>query len=135
MDIEEMLRGVIADAVRRGLADSRSIIREECQRALTQSRPPKQPDDAVLNSAEAAELCGVEPVTIRDWVKKGRLTPLGPSTPYRFARAEVLRARDTGGQERTELNELMRERYLSVNEANARKFTGGRGPKVVGGEY
>lgn len=45
-----------------------------------------------VTTNQAAELCGVSPVTIRRWVMKGWLTPIRPGAkPLRFHRGDVLR--------------------------------------------
>lgn len=49
----------------------------------------------IVTTEEAADLAGVSPVTIRQWVRKGWLTPMPVLDPTRrhhlFARTDVVR--------------------------------------------
>jgi predicted site-specific integrase-resolvase len=55
------------------------------------------PPPGTLTTRLAAMSCGVEPATIRDWVRRGILTRCG-GTPKRpvYRREDVEAARDTG---------------------------------------
>ena len=44
-----------------------------------------------LTTKHVAERCGVNPATVRDWVKRGLVTPMVlPSGRLRFSEADVL---------------------------------------------
>lgn len=55
--------------------------------------PPKH-NDAVVDVGEAARLIDVRPATIRSWIHRGHLTPLGSSKPraIRFRLGDVITA-------------------------------------------
>jgi len=122
-DINAVMSRMLVEAVRVGVAQSRAIIREECVRALGQSRSLNETGASVLNSKEAAELCSVKATTILRWVKTGRIVPLG-GQPYRFRRSEIERARDAGVSALTGDRAAEIERREQVADRCASKFRG-----------
>lgn len=63
----------------------REIVREELK-----AIPDDKPTAEYVSTAEAAEIAGVTPGTIRRWKDEGKLTPAGAGRELRFLRTEVL---------------------------------------------
>ena len=57
-------------------------------------RPELDPEEVYLSTAGAAELAGVSPAAIRQWVKRGHLAPAGRDRRGHmvFTQIEVARA-------------------------------------------
>jgi excisionase family DNA binding protein len=64
----------------------RALVREELARALA------RPDSDVLSTEQAAEVAGLAPKTIREWVATGRLRATKRGRRLRIERGDLARA-------------------------------------------
>jgi len=75
--VEQALRATVPDLVRQ-------VLREQ-----TASSPPSPSDDGFFTTAEAAEWARVNPATIRQWIKVGRLERFRAGRSLRVSRSEL----------------------------------------------
>ncbi|MGB8931135.1 MAG: helix-turn-helix domain-containing protein [Anaeromyxobacteraceae bacterium] len=71
------------------LDEIRAVVREEIRAALSAVTPAA---DLPLDSRRAAQLAGVSPKTIRNWVAKGRLRATRRGRSLRIERSDLARA-------------------------------------------
>jgi excisionase family DNA binding protein len=96
-DLAEGLRLLIADAVRREMA-----------------RIGQQPSDEYLSTASAAKLADVAEVTIRRWIRHGKLKAFRAGRLLRVSRADLerlLRSGRTLDAENATPEQLAKQRY------------------------
>ena len=93
MSVDDELGDLVKQACATALRENRQLIREECRAALQDLSGKTIAAEQSIDTKDAAEIAGVKPTTIRNWVRSGRLRALG-ERPYRFEIAEVVRARD-----------------------------------------
>ena len=99
MSIEEQLEELVRRAVQDGIAQSRTILREEIRAALAEANGVgDQPDsEEEVDTKTAAELAHVKPRTINEWKRRGWLTPVKRGKSDVFLTGDVLTvARDRG---------------------------------------
>lgn len=65
----------------------RNIVKEEVTAAVKELVPPKEPK--ILKIADVAKMAQVNPKTVYNWVKTGKLTPINTPGALRFIEAEV----------------------------------------------
>ena len=98
MSLEVLLQQTIQAAVEeavRPLREDLARLRESLS-----ARPAPVDEDALLSTSQAAELMGVRPATVRQWIDEGRLTPHGSQRAIRVSRRELLALRpDRDGAE------------------------------------
>ncbi len=93
MGIEEQLEAIVRRAVQEGMAQSRSIFREEVRAAMAESPagsedPPDLEDE--VDTRTAATLAHVKPRTINEWRRRGWLTPVKRGKSHVFRAGDVL---------------------------------------------
>lgn len=66
----------------------RNIVKEEVSSAIKELIPPKEPK--ILNIADVAKMAKVNPKTVYNWVRIGKLTPINTPGVTRFIDSDVL---------------------------------------------
>jgi len=110
------------------LGEIRAVFREELRAARDEFRTavadlvnPKQPSD-VLTVEEAAGIAKVQPVTIRDWVRRGHLKASKPGGGhhYRIARVDLCRCLETSRAAEQDVDDVA-DRILSAPSGRMRR--------------
>ena len=115
MGIEEQLEELVRRAVHDGIAQSRTILREEIRAALAEANGTgDQPDsEDEVDTKAAATLAHVKPRTINEWKRRGWLTPVKRGKSDVFLAGDVLTvARDRGAPRRIDDYGAEAERIL-----------------------
>ena len=122
MGIEEQLEELVRRAVHDGIAQSRSILREEFRAALAETAAggENRPDpEGEVDTKAAAALAHVKPRTINDWRRRGWLVPVKRGKSHVFRAGDVLAvARDRGAPRKILDYEAAARRILSQKGRN-----------------
>ncbi len=119
MSIEEQLEALVRRAVVDGLADSRSLLREEIRAAMaeTATREGSVGAEDEVDTKAAAVLAHVQPRTINEWTRRGWLTPIKHGRSHVFLASDVIAvARDRGAPRKILDYEAEARRILSLKE-------------------
>lgn len=120
MGLEELLEEAVRRAVQDGIAQSRSIFREEIRTALAETTAAGGAQSELADEVDtrsAAALAHVKPRTINDWQRRGWLVPVKRGKSYVFRAGDVLAvARERGAP-----------RKILDYETEARRILGQKG--------
>ena len=88
MSFEGLVRRIVAEELERVLDPALSEVRFEIKNLARAVRERGTPTE-FLSTAQAAELMGVTPHTVRAWVNRGRLPGYGSPRALRVRRADL----------------------------------------------
>lgn len=107
MTFEEQFEALVRRAVVDGIAESRSLLREEIRTVLAETATAsdgQMDPEGEVDTKTAATLAHVKPRTINEWKRRGWLTPIKRGKSDVFRAGDVLTVARERGAPRTILD-------------------------------